>query len=331
MTSVQQIPSILSEQTVSATPRTANPFLRFLFWLLLPFPFLYLLAFPLVRTSSFERWCPSQWGPILEWSFDAAHQDADVVIFGDSSAFLGIDPRLVNAQLGIKTIVLPNTIGSLPVTGDLALRRYLATNRPPRLIVFYFSSWNLDYAHAQDVRLFEGEEMMLRHSSWPTILAFGLKHPLEVLAFPLRLYSTFGPNMITAALHRSERERDTARALGHMDDREAFARLSEPCKLPAKYFTQVGDASVKQLARTFGSPQTRSMVYLAPIPHCSNSAVMLQRGFPALGASPPAELPANGFLSDSYFAHIEPDYVPEASRLFANVLRERLLSEPTAP
>jgi len=36
--------------------------------------------------------------------------NADMVIFGDSSAFLGVDPRLVEQQLHIKSVVLPMAI-----------------------------------------------------------------------------------------------------------------------------------------------------------------------------------------------------------------------------
>ncbi len=312
-------------EDLAAMHRSRRSFVRFLCFLLIPPLLIYLAAFPLVRTASFEQWCPSQWGPMLEWAFDAKHQDADVVIFGDSSAFLGIDPRIVDAELGTKSVVLPNTIGSLPVTGDLALREYLKNNRRPKIIVFYFSAWNLDYLHAQSVRLFEGEEMMLRHSSWPMIRSYWVHHPLEMLAFPLRLYSTFGLSMLKDAMRPTHRERSTALALGHVDDHDPFAALAQPCTLPAKYFGNDSDASVRALTERFASRGTRVVVYLAPIPRCRNSDSLIRETAARFGEAP-AQLQPDDFVGDGYYAHLRPAAVPAASRLLAQALESNMSS-----
>src|SRR5579875_2859422 len=126
---------------------------------------LWVAAFPLVCSRSYEQWGETQWGPVLEFPFEAGTPDADVVVFGDSSAFLGVDPKLVNAELGVRSVVLPGTVGSLPVIGDAPLRAYLEHHKKPRLIVLYFTIWDLDFSHMAPGRLFEGEEMMLRHGS----------------------------------------------------------------------------------------------------------------------------------------------------------------------
>ena len=300
--------------------RERRPFLRFLLFLLAPPLLVYFAAFPLVKSASFEQWCPSKWGPMLEWPFDAKKQDADIVIFGDSSAFLGVDPRIVSQELGVKSVVLPNTIGSLPVIGDLALRHYLAHNRPPKVIVLYFSTWNLDFDNAQNVRLFEGEEMLLRHSSWQSIKEFGTHHPLEILAFPLRLYSSFGPIMMKSLLHREDRERTTAGALGHVDDYEDFPALSATCDLPASYFNAHSESSVIQLRKQYSSPQTRVMIYLAPVPRCRNTDSFVQQASASFEVPGPAQLPPSGFVGDGYYAHIEPSSVAASSRLLAEAL-----------
>ena len=88
----------LLDRTYIAESAPRFRFSRFLLFLfLLPGAF-YLAMFPLVRVAGFgyESWGLSKWGPVLNFPFEARHMDADVVVFGDSSAFLGIDPRLVN-------------------------------------------------------------------------------------------------------------------------------------------------------------------------------------------------------------------------------------------
>ena len=261
---------------------------------------------------------------MLDFAFETGPQNADVLIFGDSSAFIGVDPHLVNTQLGLKSLVLPNTIGSLPVTGDLALQRYLAANTPPRLLVLYFSPWNLDYLHARNVHLFEGEEMLFRHGSRAEIFDFARQHPVEILAFPLRLYSTFGPRMILAAMSHQDRERITAEGLGHVSGPDLVPPLPDSCVLPPKIAAPGSTASIAELARKYTTPQTEVWVYLAPIPGCHNAGRLLRRSFAALDASVPASLPASDFASDGKFAHVRAAFVPDSSRLFANALAKRL-------
>ena len=290
----------------------------------------YLAAFPLVRARSFEGWDPSKWGPVLDFAFNTGKQDADVVVFGDSSAFLGIDPRFVEGQLGLKTLVLPNTIGSLPVVGDRALRQYLVAHRPPRLIVLYFTAWDLDYAQAANRNPFEGEEMLVRHGSRAEITRFAAKHPVEMLLFPLRLYSTFGPDILRSLNHPGDRARNVEAAMGHVDDLEPSPSIDQRCTLPASLLATKGDASVHQLVHRYSTRQTQVMVYLAPVPQCSNTAPLLHRSFPAVAALPPASLPPASFVSDSYFAHMKPDAVPEASHLFSRAVQHYLATAKSA-
>lgn len=325
LTEIQLEPMSAEAQANPAVARLGVSWRRFLLWFLLLPALLYFAAFAIVRSHSYEHWSRSQWGPMLDFAFETGPQNADVLIFGDSSAFIGVDPRLVQAELGVKTLVLPNTVGSLPVTGDLALERYLETNAPPKLLVLYFSAWNLDYAKAEDVRLFEGEEMLFRHAGLREIAAFTRRRPLETLAFPLRLYSTFGPRMIQAMMAKQDRERSTALALGHVDDPDPFPPLPASCTLPAKLLNAGGSAaSVEALARKYSSAGTRVMIYLAPVPHCGNSGAILSRSYSVVGAEPPAELPARGFLADPNFAHIEPAFVPQSTRLLTDAVGRRL-------
>ena len=174
---------------------TLRQFAFSLGWLLMVPLTVYLLTFPLVIIPSlgFDRLGVSKFGPVLDYGFNARDTNADVVIFGDSSAFIGIDPRVVNAELSVKTVVIPNTVGSLPVLGDMPLQQYLIHNRRPHLIILYFSPWNLDYndPNRRDL-LFEGEEILFRHGSWREIAQFAKRKPVEALMFPFKVYSTLG-------------------------------------------------------------------------------------------------------------------------------------------
>ena len=315
----------------AGTPDTAPPPSRqrfgwYLFLLLLIPAIFFPLPFWIATLPSYEHWSTSQWTPMLEYAYDVhtpPGQSADVVIFGDSSAFIGIDPKILNRKLGIRSLILPDSIGSIPVTGDGPLRSYLKHNPPPRLLVLYFSPWNLDFAHIPKFRLFEGEEMLLRHGTAREVAAFTLHHPTEMLQFPFRLYSTFGPKMLHAAIHHVNREQGTADALGHADYNEARPPLTASCTIPAEYLSQTGTASVRELVQRYSTAQTRVVVYIAPVPDCRDSAEATERSYALLNAAPPRALPAKDFVGDVDYAHMQPAAVPAATDVFAKALKER--------
>ena len=300
-------------------------FVRYALLLLLVPALLYVLMLPLTMLPilRFDRWGGDKWGPVLDFGFHADGQNADVVIFGDSSAAVGVDPRLVDADLGIRSVTLPNTFGSLPVTGDMALRRYLAHNTPPRLIVFYFSPWNLDFQRTGNGKFsFEGEEMLLRNGSWREIAAFARSHPRELLSFPWERNSMLGLQNVLITL-RSDRFQQTAAARGHIEYANPIGPLTPPCHIPDSYLQQQNDDSVQTLVHRYATPDTRVVVYLAPVPDCDNADVLLNRSFADLGATPPSILPPQSFAADGLYAHILPGSVAGSSHLFAESLRAR--------
>jgi hypothetical protein len=322
-----------SGQTI-VPPKKRAVFARYVFFLVLPLVLAYLstLALVMVPAVHYERWGTSEWGPILEYPFRVQHQNADVVIFGDSSAFLGIDPRLVNEQLHIHSLVLPNTIGSLPLSGDMSLDEYLSHNTPPRLLVLYFAPWDLDYRDSVgDHFLFEGEEMLLHNGSLQQVFAFARRKPLELLAFPLRVNSTLSLHSVLTALRDGNREQTTARALGHVDYHAPLPPIAAPCLIPSEFVTEHRTASVQALIRRYSTPQTRVVVYLAPVPGCTNAPAVVHLDFGNIAAKPPSILPPNDFSADGSYAHLLPSSVATASTLFAQALRLDLAPQSAPP
>ena len=282
----------------TATGVRSATFGRFLAWLLGPPAVLYLLMFALVLLPSarFERWGPTKWGPNLQFAFDAK-EDADVLVYGDSSAFLGMDPRIVDAALHVHTVVLPNTVGSLPITGQMSLDRYLARNKPPRLLVLYFTAWDMNYGAPASTRgFFEGEEMLLRNGSGAEILRFARRHPIEFLAFPLRMNSMLGVHLVHTVLRGEDREQQTAEALGHVDYTEPYPPLKTPCTFPEAAVREQIEDSVQADLRRYATAQTKVVVYLAPMPDCQGAETIRREAGSRHTA--PSVLPAEEFGPD---------------------------------
>jgi hypothetical protein len=314
----QRIDQILHE----TRPAARSIFAKYLVFLAVIPLIVYLATFPLMMTPRLPHLGFSKFGPVLDYSFDINHLDADVVIFGDSSAFLGVDPHIVTAETGLRTVVMPNTVGSLPTTGDMALRRYLEHNRKPRLLVLYFSAWSLDYNDPNYIGLnFEGEEELLRHGSFRDVAQFALHHPIEFLLVPFRAYITLGVQSAIKYFHDPDRLGETAAALGHMDYTLPYPVLTQPCRIPARYLSRVKDDSVRQLVQQYQTLNIPVVVYLAPIPDCAGAAIVTHQSHAGLPATSPAIEPASWFASDTYLAHIRPEHVKENSHFFAEALR----------
>jgi hypothetical protein len=307
--------------------KSQDAFRRYLAWLIIPPLLGYMLGFVLVRMPGYERWGGSAWGPTLDYAFQTGSQNADVVIFGDSSALFAVDPVQMGAKLGLKVINLPNTIGGLPVLGDMALKRYLAQNRPPKIILFYFCAWDLDYARAAGTRLFEGEEMLARHGSLSQIVRFAVAHPSELFYFPFRVYNSLGPTSLRHWLDSRGKIPEVAASLGHVRNSLYFPPLSNDCTIPASNIAQQRDASVRSLMVKYASPQTRTMLYLAPAPGCQNAGALQSAVTENLPTPPPAVFPPGDFTSDGYYAHLLPEAVPQATDLAVAAVQSYLESK----
>jgi hypothetical protein len=317
----EKVPAI----ETSGTRREAS-FRRFLAWLFLPPLIIYLAGFALVCLPAYERWSGSKWAPTLEYAFQTAGENADVVVYGDSTALYGVDPLQMEKDLGLKVVNLPNTMGSLPVVDDLSLKLYLAHNPPPKLIVFYMSSWNLNYMHPWGPRLFEGEEMLLRHGSWGQIFHFAANHLEETLNFPFRVYSGLGPRSIIDMLRASHGVPEVVTQRGHEVNDLPVGPLSSDCTLPDTLVQEHRTASVQALIDRYTTPQTKTFLYLSPVPGCQNTSALLSsiRANMTLPAAQPAVLAAGDFSSDNMFAHVRPDAVAASTDLLTRAVRPHL-------
>ena len=288
---------------------------RYVFWLLAFTATIWLLPFILVRLPGFLRWSGSNYGSMLEYSFASSNANADVVIFGDSSALFGIDPLQMSAKLGLKTINLPNTMSSLPVTGDMALRQYLAHSAPPRLIVLYFTAWNSNFSNIDDPdKLFDGEEMLLRHGTLQQIVSYTASHLRELAMFPFKFYTANSVSKSFTHLLHWRQTPPIAPAMGHADlDLPSWKIMKSPCEIKVRVLREAPFDSVEALAKRYSTQKTKVLVYMAPIPACANAQILATLPYSTLPAAPPREMDPSNYDDDGYFTHLDRHGVPEAT------------------
>ena len=312
------------------TDKTNRNLWRYLGTMLAVMALLYALPLFLVRSDLYAAWDPSFYARPLNYAFDTAGQNADVVIFGDSTALLGIDPSQVSSGLGVKVLNLPNTISTLSVVDDLTLRRYLSANRPPRLIVFYFAPWDFDYAHLRlnAALLYEGQELLARHGTAPQIYAYARHHVLDALAFPLRFWGAAWRSAEPRVSYRYQAAKLSA-TRGHIDNTDPTP-LAATCRIPSFAIDNIRFDGVRSLAERFRSPQTGVLFFVAPVPSCTNAGLVLNRPYSQLPAAPPKLLPVEDFGSNVLYIHPRELAVQAVTQNLTDAIRPFITSTPGA-
>ncbi len=283
----------------------------------------YLFPFFAIRSGIKPDWTMSYWGRVVNTSYGNQHQDADVVVFGDSTAATNFDPTRISHDLQLKVIVLPNVSTSLPVSGYDPLERYLRSNKAPRLIVFYLSGWDLDFMHNPFTQIVEeGEEMLLVHGSWPDLFHYAAQKPRKVLMFPLHFYASTNAvgDLAYFRRHDSPKLED-----GHLVELSHPVPMKSTCKFdPGRIQSSAADDSVREGVQEFTRPGTQTVVVISPVPNCKYIGRVRQIVHAGLQVPPLQVLPAKSFREDGWQAHMLTGAIGPSTDYLETVIRQKL-------
>jgi hypothetical protein len=290
----------------------------------------WLLPFAILRLPGWDRWGALGYSRFVDRTFTASGIDAEIVLYGDSSAMAGIDPHQMESALGLKAVNLPNTISNLQVMGDLGLQRYLQHNKPPRLIVFYLEPWNLDFLHMPPNPLrYEAEEFLARHGSLSQMLAFARKNQRSALRFPFRFYQIHHPPTLIRGLRQPVLPPLSA-SLGHLSF--PGPPLPTPCEFPSLLLAEgASTTSTRTLLDRYTTPQTRTLAFVAPIPACANANPIHDRSYQALAAIAPNLIDPGSVTNDGFYSHLQPAAVAQATTDLIQALHPVLASRSASP
>ena len=290
----------------------------------------YVFPFAALRSGWNPRWLLSYWGSVIDVTYQNQHQDADVVIFGDSTAATNFDPAQMTRDLNMKVIVLPNVSTSLPVTGYSPLEQYLQTNKKPRLIIFYLSGWDLDFMHNPFTHIVEeGEEMLLLHGSRADVLKYARSKPRQILMFPLHFYATsnrFGDLLYFRSHEVPEMNQGHIVLLSHPTPMKSDCEFT----MAGSASNAAADASVREGVAEFTTPGTQTMVFVSPLPDCKRVDELRSVKHPGLAMPPVQVLPPERFRDDGWQAHMLSSAIAPSTAYLETSIREALHMDVTA-
>ncbi len=244
------------------------------------FPFLVIVATPIwMSLPVFARHAQYAYLADTGYGMRLKHADCDVVVYGDSTALIGVVPRVIEQRTGLKTCNLAEVAGIQMINGLLVPDTYLKNNRPPKFVVFNYAPENLTPATRwKEVSTYEGVFFALKYRPDAAFWEARLRDPngfisdME-LGFRTGVQWLFRPKLPEDLLQIRE---------------TTHGRVPEPGKpftsCPEVLAVRAPDtAYLASLRQRYGVDGTKVLIDVTPTPACDPSRPFyLQRLTPGL-------------------------------------------------
>ncbi|MFT4113454.1 hypothetical protein [Silvibacterium sp.] len=155
-----------------------------LFGLVIALPLvLIIVAFPLVSSAFFQRYCDKPDIQRMTHPFLSTRQRCDIVIYGDSTAEVGLDPVRISQETHLSTCNVAVTFPTVSVLGTDPLERFLAVRGRPRYIVLSFAPGNFVYpTPSQGGLAWDGLILAARLGEWHPMMRAIIQNPDRIFA-----------------------------------------------------------------------------------------------------------------------------------------------------
>jgi hypothetical protein len=236
----------------------------YLAMLFVPAILLIIITIPWTRYATVA---PGKWMmPEMDYRYTLKNVNADVVIYGDSTGLVSLDPVVMRQDLHTSVVNVSSLTSVFSVQLDDMLDHYLQYNKRPKLLVISLSPWELRVDHVNPTNSYEGIVMLIRHGSWPQIVQFTRQHPVVMLYFEFQaLRSLLDP--------KQNQDPDLHELSAHLGFAPmAPPSLTHPCRTLSNYQNpQVPDGLPLHFYKKYSSAETKVLVLMAPVPDCTGS------------------------------------------------------------
>jgi hypothetical protein len=241
--------------------------------------------------------------------FSVAGIDADVLLVGDSALFSGVDPAIVKSDTGLTAYNLGVTMYAYANAPEFLLDRYLARNKPPRIIVFYINP----KTHFDDPeqRIYEAASMILRHGSLADIGDFFFRTPSRLIDYAhqaltvaltsdwsdKKYWTVFKAAGANAGFYALDDTPEAAN-FGQITDYATFCAAKDRNRPPEA-------DEIEHFRQKYTQPGTSVLIYVAPLADCDKSAAYYAAQFEGLADNSLHTLPHDLFLPDLWRTHLK--------------------------
>jgi len=261
-------------------------------------PLLLLLsAFLIVPTRWYDLHSGNTYLPNIGYGAGLSNRDCQVLIYGDSSAMVGLSPTLIQQQTGLTTCNIAEFEEITLISHTLLIDMFLQHNPRPRFIVFLYAPEDLSVTNDWNsfhVGTFEGVTFMLEHARNFKAAWLLATHPDTTLA-----WAEGGLRLALEHLH----SRPTSYAVAHLRE-TTNGRLPVDTEHSAQCDGIAHDrlpdpAWINQLRQRYGTDGTRVIVDATPTVSCDPSLLFFQQHVNGLVDNSPYEpIPISSYSSD---------------------------------
>jgi hypothetical protein len=289
--------------------------------------YLYLLpivACPLLLLASAFLVLPTQWFALrsgntylanLGYGASLINRDCQILIYGDSSAMVGVDPAILQQRTGLTACNIAEFAGMTVISHTLLVDMFLQRNPRPRYLVFLFAPEDLSIPNnwaSANVGTFEAISFRLEYARNLQTALLLASHPSDTFG-----WAEQGLRLALERIHSKPMPPATA----HL--RDTFAG-----QLPVSgtTLTQCGTALynrspdpiwIAQLRTRYAVDGTTVLVDATPLADCDpNLAFFQQRLDPLIDNAPYQPIPVSSFIGEG--------------RLHANQSGARLIADRIA-
>jgi hypothetical protein len=163
---------------------------------------LILAAFPLVSTTFFQKYCDKPDIQRLTSPFLNARRQCDVVIFGDSTAQVGLDPLQITKMTHLTTCNIAVNFPTIAVLGSDPLERFLSANRHPSLLVLSFAPGDFVPTSPNQTGLaWDGMILAIRLDEWRAVARAIVQNPDRIFAVINYAYLGGSLSLLKSIMH----------------------------------------------------------------------------------------------------------------------------------
>jgi hypothetical protein len=280
-----------------------------------------------IRSPGYLLLTSNLWNAKLDYPFSLKNRSFDVVIYGDSTASVGLDPRIISADLKVSVVNLAVTSGVLREARDYPLDRYLSANHKPKLLVLAISpsSVSIDQ-QSPEVQSIDAWWLISRYAS--PVFAAGqfLLHPRML---PALWSETIHQEIFDGGLlHRKAfeaGEKSIIASHGWLSYPKAVSPLQSCRNQVAMSDKALNEHSyINQFEKKYQALGIPVKVFFTPVPDCDSNLGSMQARLSGLALNEPYEIPRGLLADDAVVDHALPAGAIEISRCFAVAVKPAL-------
>lgn len=233
-----------------------------------------LFSFVIVNSNFCREYADPTWVRASSDIYTVEDAPCEVVIYGDSTAVTGADPKAIENYTHLKTCNLAQSKGTQVVLGTRSLDWYLAHNPRPRYLILMFAASNLYQSKDwNDSAYIEGAVTLLRHYPKTEFVEALVRHPDLFIGMAHYAYLTapwnWWKNRSQEGVEAERRPSDRLMNAHMILPTPAFSNCAQAAASDKQFPFHLPDpAYVELLKKRYSASAEHLVLDVAPLPVC---------------------------------------------------------------